>query len=99
MVTYDYSLCTAPYARGTCAVNSNAGYNCSCRVGVMIKDHCADLLTVDIGGYPPANLTWVVDDVMATNDSQAVLTLLPNGSVSDMTFTIYRHKVVVESVL
>lgn len=67
-------------------VNNNGDYDCSWRQFVMIEDHCENLLTVDIGGYPPPSLTWAVNDVMATNDSQVMLTILPNGSVSQMTY-------------
>ena len=67
-------------------INRNADLNCSWRQAVVIEDYCKNTLTVDIGGYPPPTLIWVVDGVIATNDSQVMLTILPNGSVSQMTF-------------
>ena len=73
---------TAPYHMDEGRENRNADLNCSWSQGMVIEDHCENTLTVHIGGYPPPSLIWVVDDVIATNDSQVMLTILPNGSVS-----------------
>ena len=79
-----FLVCTAPYPPASCKEEGDADYNCSCRQYFKYTNHCEVLVTIDVGGYPTPRITWIVSDTVATNDNQAVLNILDNGSVSNI---------------
>ena len=75
----------APLPGNHCSNNPSGDYHCDCIQEVHVENNCQQLLTVDVNGYPTPNITWFVGNNTATNDNQVLLTVMDNGSVSDVT--------------
>ena len=86
MVPYDCFVHTAPVPGKHCTINNNGNYHCDCIQEVHVENNCQQLLTVNVSGYPVPSISWFVSNSAATNDNQVLLTILGNGSVSDVTY-------------